>query len=100
MEKAYVYSAKVHQGQIRLSGEPYLSHPLEVATILTRMKMDVVTVAAGLLHDTIEDTQAELSEIERLFGQETATDRGRGHQDQQDPVHAPPRSDRRRTCGR
>ncbi|MEW6667088.1 MAG: bifunctional (p)ppGpp synthetase/guanosine-3',5'-bis(diphosphate) 3'-pyrophosphohydrolase [Thermodesulfobacteriota bacterium] len=72
VEKAYVYSAKVHQGQIRLSGEPYLSHPLEVAHLLARMKMDVVTVAAGILHDTIEDTQADLSEIERLFGRETA----------------------------
>jgi len=72
VEKAYVYSAKVHQGQVRLSGEPYLSHPLEVAHILTQMKMDVISVVAGLLHDTIEDTDAELSEIERLFGRETA----------------------------
>jgi GTP diphosphokinase / guanosine-3',5'-bis(diphosphate) 3'-diphosphatase len=72
VEKAYVYSAKVHQGQIRLSGEPYLSHPLEVAYILTQMRMDVVSVAAGLLHDTLEDTTAEPSELERLFGKETA----------------------------
>ena len=72
VEKAYVYSAKVHQGQVRLSGEPYLSHPLVVAYILTRMKMDVLSVVAGFLHDTIEDTSAELSEIERLFGRETA----------------------------
>ncbi|MBU2499666.1 MAG: bifunctional (p)ppGpp synthetase/guanosine-3',5'-bis(diphosphate) 3'-pyrophosphohydrolase [Proteobacteria bacterium] len=72
VEKAYVYSAKVHQGQVRLSGEPYLSHPLDVAYILTQMKMDVISVAAGLLHDTIEDTGVELSEIERLFGKETA----------------------------
>ncbi len=72
VEKAYVYSAKVHQGQVRLSGEPYLSHPLDVAHILTRMKMDVITVVAGLLHDTLEDTDAELPEIERLFGKETA----------------------------
>jgi GTP diphosphokinase / guanosine-3',5'-bis(diphosphate) 3'-diphosphatase len=72
IERAYVYSAKVHQGQVRLSGEPYLSHPLEVAYFLTQMKMDVVTVAAGLLHDTLEDTAADLSEIERLFGEETA----------------------------
>ena len=71
VEKAYVYSAKVHQGQLRLSGEPYLSHPLEVAHILTRMKMDVISVVAGFLHDTLEDTNAELSEIERLFGKET-----------------------------
>ena len=72
VEKAYVYSAKVHQGQVRLSGEPYLSHPLEVAFRLARMKMDVISVVAGLLHDTLEDTDAELPEIERLFGQETA----------------------------
>ena len=72
VEKAYVYSAKVHQGQVRLSGVPYLSHPLEVAYILTEMKMDVVSIVAGLLHDTIEDTDAELTEIERLFGKETA----------------------------
>ncbi len=72
IEKAYVYSAKVHQGQVRLSGLPYLSHPLEVAYILTEMKMDVISIVAGLLHDTIEDTEAELSEIERLFGKEAA----------------------------
>jgi GTP pyrophosphokinase len=72
VEKAYVYSAKVHQGQVRLSGEPYLSHPLEVSHILTRMKMDVISVVAGLLHDTLEDTNAELPEIERLFGKEAA----------------------------
>lgn len=72
VQKAYVYSAKVHAGQVRLSGLPYLSHPLEVAFILTEMKMDVITVVAGLLHDTIEDTDAEFSEIERLFGKETA----------------------------
>jgi GTP diphosphokinase / guanosine-3',5'-bis(diphosphate) 3'-diphosphatase len=72
VERAYVYSAKVHQGQLRLSGEPYLSHPLEVAHILARMKMDVVSVVAGLLHDAIEDTNADEKEIERLFGPETA----------------------------
>lgn len=72
IEKAYVYSAKVHQGQIRLSGEPYLSHPLEASHILAQMKMDAVCIAAGLLHDTIEDTDAEIGEIKRLFGEETA----------------------------
>jgi guanosine-3',5'-bis(diphosphate) 3'-pyrophosphohydrolase len=72
VEKAYVYSAKVHQGQTRLTGEPYLSHPLEVAYILTQMKMDVVCILAGLLHDTLEDTNAERDEIMRLFGEETA----------------------------
>jgi guanosine-3',5'-bis(diphosphate) 3'-pyrophosphohydrolase len=73
IEKAYVYSAKVHREQVRLSGEPYLSHPLEVAGILTNMKADEVSVAAGLLHDTVEDTLAELSDIEYLFGTEVAT---------------------------
>jgi GTP pyrophosphokinase len=73
IEKAYVYSAKVHQGQIRLSGEPYLSHPLEAAFILSQMKMDVVCIAAGLLHDTIEDTNAQLDEIRRLFGEDVAS---------------------------
>ena len=72
IEKAYVYSAKVHQGQIRLSGEPYLSHPLESAYILTQMKMDVICIVAGLLHDTTEDTGATYDEIKRLFGEETA----------------------------
>jgi len=71
VEKSYVYSAKAHQGQIRLSGEPYLSHPLEVAYILTQMKMDVVCIVAGLLHDTLEDTDADLDEMTRLFGEET-----------------------------
>ena len=70
IERAYVYSARVHEGQVRLSGEPYLSHPLEVAGILTDMKLDVISVASGLLHDVIEDTNAEVNEIERLFGPE------------------------------
>ncbi len=72
IEKAYVFSAKVHQGQMRLSGEPYLNHPLEVAAILADMKMDIATVAAGLLHDTVEDTYATLDEIQQNFGPEIA----------------------------
>jgi (p)ppGpp synthase/HD superfamily hydrolase len=56
LRRAYVFSALEHKGQVRHSGEPYLVHPLEVATILTEMKMDVVTIAAGLLHDVVEDT--------------------------------------------
>jgi GTP pyrophosphokinase len=70
LDRAYVYSARVHDGQVRLSGEPYLSHPLEVAGILTDMKLDIVSVAAGLLHDVIEDTHATPEEIKNLFGQE------------------------------
>jgi GTP pyrophosphokinase len=72
MQKAYVYSAKVHQGQIRLSGEAYLTHPLAVAEILAKMRLDDVTVAAGLLHDTVEDTFATEAEIREQFGDEIA----------------------------
>src|SRR5258705_1374166 len=70
LEKAYVYSAKVHLGQMRLSGEPYLTHPLAVAGILAEMRMDPVTVAAGLLHDTVEDTFATDADIRTQFGDE------------------------------
>jgi len=70
IDRAYIYSARVHDGQVRLSGEPYLSHPLEVAGILTDMKLDVESIAAGLLHDVIEDTHATAEEIEKTFGPE------------------------------
>lgn len=70
IRRAYVFSARVHEGQVRLSGEPYLSHPLEVAGVLADMKLDVESVAAGLLHDVIEDTYATSEEIKSLFGQE------------------------------
>ena len=72
IKKAYVYSAKVHQGQIRKSGEPYLIHPLEVAGILAEMHLDEASVVTGLLHDTIEDTLATKEEIAELFGPEIA----------------------------
>lgn len=70
IKKAYVFSAKAHQGQTRRSGEPYLIHPMEVAGILARMKLDVPSIATALLHDTVEDTVATLEEIESLFGPE------------------------------
>ena len=69
---AYVFSAKVHQGQTRLSGDPYMTHPLEVAHILTRLHMDVPTIITGLLHDTLEDTLASSQELHDLFGAEVA----------------------------
>jgi GTP pyrophosphokinase len=72
LRKAYVFSAKVHLGQVRLSGEPYLNHPLEVTGILTQLKLDVASVATGLLHDTVEDTLATLTEIQENFGGEIA----------------------------
>ncbi|MFQ6672669.1 MAG: RelA/SpoT family protein, partial [Candidatus Tectimicrobiota bacterium] len=73
IDRAYIFSAKVHKGQVRLSGEPYLLHPLEVASILTQLKMDPVTVAVGLLHDTVEDTFTTLERIRKLFGSEVET---------------------------
>jgi GTP diphosphokinase / guanosine-3',5'-bis(diphosphate) 3'-diphosphatase len=68
IDRAYVYSARVHEGQVRLSGEPYLSHPLEVAHILADMRLDVESIAAALLHDVIEDTPATKEDIQELFG--------------------------------
>jgi len=70
IEKAYIYSAKVHAGQTRLSGEPYLSHCLATAYILTQLHLDLASIAAGLLHDTVEDTLASLKELEDMFGKD------------------------------
>ncbi|KFA91420.1 RelA/SpoT family protein [Archangium violaceum] len=72
IKKAYVYSAKVHQGQLRKSGEPYLIHPLEVAGLLAELKLDEASIVTGLLHDTIEDTLATSEELTELFGPEVA----------------------------
>lgn len=69
---AYEFSARVHQGQKRLSGEPYLIHPMAVAGIIADLKLDVPSVVGGLLHDTVEDTLATLEEIRSLFGREIA----------------------------
>lgn len=73
IQKAYVYSASVHAGQLRLSGEPYLSHPLEVSNILAELHLDAPTIAAGLLHDTVEDTGVKVKELKEHFGDEVAT---------------------------
>jgi len=70
VRKAYVYSAKVHRGQYRLDGQPYLSHPLEVTYILTRLKQGPPALAAGLLHDTVEDTLTTLDDIRGEFDNE------------------------------
>ena len=70
LNRAYVYAMRAHGGQKRASGDPYISHPLEVAAILTDLKLDDATIAAALLHDTIEDTDATRAEIDRLFGNE------------------------------
>ncbi|ANT50747.1 RelA/SpoT family protein [Mesorhizobium amorphae] len=70
LNKAYVYAMQKHGHQKRASGDPYFSHPLEVAAILTEMHMDEATIAVALLHDTIEDTTATRAEIDELFGPE------------------------------
>ena len=70
--KAYIFAAKMHRGQVRLSGEPYLSHSIETAVILADMKMDAVTIATGLLHDVLEDTETTVEQLQELFGIEVA----------------------------
>jgi guanosine-3',5'-bis(diphosphate) 3'-pyrophosphohydrolase len=70
LNRAYVYAMKAHGSQTRASGDPYFSHPLEVAAILTDLKLDDATIVAALLHDTIEDTEATRSEIDQIFGHE------------------------------
>ncbi|MBF0117376.1 MAG: bifunctional (p)ppGpp synthetase/guanosine-3',5'-bis(diphosphate) 3'-pyrophosphohydrolase [Desulfobacterales bacterium] len=68
IDRAYIFSARVHQGQVRLSGEPYLIHPLEVAAILADLKLDEVSIVSGLLHDVIEDTWATPEQLRDMFG--------------------------------
>ncbi|TXH38343.1 MAG: bifunctional (p)ppGpp synthetase/guanosine-3',5'-bis(diphosphate) 3'-pyrophosphohydrolase [Rhodospirillaceae bacterium] len=70
LNRAYVFSMKAHGSQSRASGDPYFSHPLGVAEILTRLKLDTASIVTGLLHDTVEDTDATLEQIEGLFGME------------------------------
>ncbi|MDQ7824374.1 MAG: bifunctional (p)ppGpp synthetase/guanosine-3',5'-bis(diphosphate) 3'-pyrophosphohydrolase [Candidatus Eremiobacteraeota bacterium] len=72
IRKAYDFATRLHDGQMRASGEPFVIHPFEVATILANLQMDTTSIAAGLLHDTIEDTVASYEEIEKQFGKEIA----------------------------
>src|SRR5690242_1093221 len=71
-KKAYVYAARAHDGQMRKSGEPYVVHPLAVASIIADLKLDIPSLCAGLLHDCVEDTSATSEELSRLFGAEIA----------------------------
>ncbi|HTT48456.1 MAG TPA: bifunctional (p)ppGpp synthetase/guanosine-3',5'-bis(diphosphate) 3'-pyrophosphohydrolase [Pseudolabrys sp.] len=73
LNRAYVYAMKAHGEQQRASGDPYFSHPIAVAAILTDLKLDDATIAAALLHDTIEDTETTRAEIDRLFGKDIGT---------------------------
>jgi len=68
LNRAYVYAMKAHGAQTRASGDPYFSHPLEVAGILTGLKLDDATIVAALLHDTVEDTATAPEELEKAFG--------------------------------
>ena len=70
VRRAYDFSAKAHEGQMRRSGEPYFRHPLAVAGLLTHLKTDVTAIVAGLLHDTLEDTLATPLELEQRFGKD------------------------------
>jgi GTP pyrophosphokinase len=72
LTKAYEFSSKAHQGQTRRSGEPFLHHPLEVACILTQLKLDIPSVVAGLLHDVVEDTPHTREELIKEFGEDVA----------------------------
>src|SRR5437868_13991958 len=70
--KAYDYSLRHHTGQSRASGEPYLVHPVEVACVLAEMKLDPIAIAAGLLHDSVEDTSVTIVDIRKEFGEQVA----------------------------
>ena len=70
VKKAYNFAFDVHKNQKRLSGDPYISHPIAVAAILCDLKVDTATITTALLHDTIEDTEATYSEVNKLFGKE------------------------------
>ena len=72
LDRAYVFAMKAHGSQKRASGDPYFSHPIEVAGILTGIKLDSATIVTALLHDTVEDTNATIEDIEHLFGEEIA----------------------------
>lgn len=72
LNRAYVFAMKKHGAQLRASGDPYYSHPVEVAGILTKFKLDSASIIAGLLHDTVEDTDTTVEEVKNLFGEQVA----------------------------
>ena len=72
IQRAYIYSAKQHEGQLRKSGEPYMVHPIYVAKIIAEMGMDEASICAALLHDTIEDSTTTAKDLDTIFGQDVA----------------------------
>ena len=73
VEKAYFFALEAHKSQKRYSGDPYISHPIKVAEILSELRLDTATIITGLLHDTVEDTPASMDELKLKFGNEIAT---------------------------
>ena len=73
VRRAYVFAARMHRGQLRKSGDPYIMHPLEVAAIVAQHNLDAPSVCAGLLHDTVEDTEATFEDVRHQFGAEIAS---------------------------
>src|SRR5438105_2648301 len=72
LQKAYIFSAREHRGQVRSSGEPYLVHPLNVAHILADLHLDETSIAVGLLHDVLEDTLTTKEKLQEVFGEDVA----------------------------
>ncbi|MCM2324181.1 MAG: HD domain-containing protein, partial [Oligoflexia bacterium] len=70
IRRAYTFAEEAHRGQLRSSGEPYMIHPTEVAQTLAELRLDISSIATGLLHDTVEDTHATLEQIEKEFGKD------------------------------
>ena len=82
----YDFGAEMHEGQLRKSGEPYFTHPVAVATILTEQRLDDATIITALLHDTIEDTKASYSLVAEQFGRRSGRSCGRGHEADQSAI--------------
>ena len=99
VRKAYEFSQEHHSGQTRASGEPYLVHPLGVALVLAEMKMDPVAIAAGLLHDSVEDTSVTIVDIRKEFGSRSHIS-SRVSPRSARSTSLPARSSRRKTCAR
>src|SRR5262245_4521637 len=72
VRRAYDFASRAHEGQTRRSGDPYVTHPLSVAGVITDLKLDIASVCAGLLHDCVEDTSATVDQLQTLFGKEIA----------------------------
>ena len=100
IRRAWAFCIQQHDGQKRASGEPYIIHPLEVCQILADLRMDATAIAAGLLHDAVEDTDVTSPEIARRFNEPGRSHRRRRHQARQDQVRPLAKTTRPRTSAR